>query len=355
MENIGSENIYIDLKSKSKELKKRILAAKSIYEKIESRKNKENLKNIKKTNIFLKENTNWLYKSFTTYINNNNFIEYPLILDGEWAKNEMTQKSSIEIRNLIFKLKNEIYYEYFNNIIKADIFLKGESKFWIFLHCEEKINDKTAVIIISKQELSKRCYVSLGSFINKKIDNNKNEKSSLYESMTDTSKLMNLSCNGIYNIDNNIDLNNNNDININNEENIDYEFVVLKTQELVEEISLKDKNERKKREGLNNNSFLNLCRLNIKIFDDGQKIIAKIKLNDGNYENEINGDYFLPSFNIENLKNFNDNINSNGFKIMIAGSGEGCRVVFFANELFYKNKKNFNNKNRIDCECCIIN
>lgn len=357
MEDFGTENFYMDLKNKSKDLIKRILATKSIYEKKGSSKNKEYLKKVKVKNIFPKEYYNWYNKSFKTYINNN-FFECPIISDEEWAKNEINHKSSIELRNLIFKLNNEIYYEYFDNIINAEILLKGESKFWIFLHCEEKINDKTAVIIVSKQEFSKRCYVSLGSFINKKNYNNKNEKNSLFESMTDTSRLMNISSNGIYNIDNNIDLNDNNNYNnnfsiINNEESNEYEFIVFKIQELVEEISLKDKKEKKKKEVLNNDN--NKSRLNIKIFDDGQTIIVKIILNDGSYENEIKGDFFIPAFNIENLKNFKENKNSNGFKIMIAGSGEGCGVILFSNEINYKSKKNYYNKYRNDCQCCIIN
>ena len=37
----------------------------------------------------------------------------------------------MELKNAIYQLKDEIDYEHFDNIIKAEIILKGESTFWL--------------------------------------------------------------------------------------------------------------------------------------------------------------------------------------------------------------------------------
>ena len=173
----------------------------------------------------------------------------------------------------------------------------------------------------------------------------------LYESNNDASKIMNLSIsnNGYQNIDNNIDTNNNLNYNIdNNEENIEYEFVIFKSQELVEEISYKDKIEKNKN-NLLSNTDLNACFLNINIFDDGKNVIVKTKLNGGNYDNEIKGHFFKPIFDINNI---NNSYKFPTYKIMFAGSGEDCKIDYFYDEKNSKDKKYFRKSN--DCQCCII-
>ena len=383
MDNLGTEQIYLNLKSKSKKNEQMIITTKLIEAKNQKdKKNNENrIKIFKKINIFPKDKSIWIYNSFKTYINNN-YFECPFIPKEEnWIQIDSNKKTPLEISNFIYQLEDEINYDEFNNLIKGEIILKGESKFWIFLHCEEKFNDKTVVITFSKKEFCKRCFVSLGTFINKKkeknnqdnmnkinnINNIKNkidnmEQKILYESNADASRIMSLNNSeiGIHNLDNNIYINIDNNIdynyNINNQENdecneYEYEFVNLKTQELVEEINLKEK-EKMKTKILNNYTMFNIITLDIKIFDDGQIIKIKIKLNNGNYENEIEGNFFIPALDIIYINNNTENIKSSGYKIRIAGSGEGCAVNSFSNEINCKDKKYRYNKGTNGCICC---
>ena len=377
MENIGIEHIYLNLKIKTKNIEKYIISSKPLND----------TKKYKKKNTFPKDDSLWLYNSFKTYINDN-FLECPIISSEKWEQFENHQEdinnNIIEIKNSIFLLKEKINYDKFNNNIMTDIILKGESNFWIFLHDSEKFSDKTTVIILSKKDYSKRCFVSLGTFINKNqlknkgkilnsinkkqqlnlndnnISNKVIEKNILYESNIDASRSITLgnSNNMFRNIDNNsdirieknIDANIETDFDINNG-NIDYEFVVFKKQELVEEISLEKKKEKEKK-NINNNDkpFLNVCRLKIYIFDDGHKIDIKIRLNDGEYENEISEKYFKSTFDVGST---NKMINKKENKIMFAGSGEGCGVLFFSNEINSKDHKYFLKRTN-DCQCCNI-
>ena len=153
MENIGTEQIYLNLKSKSKKKEQKIITTTSFEsqnKKLSKKDEKENrIKILKKINIFPKDKSIWQYNSFTTYINNN-YFECPIIPEEEkWTQIESNKKTPIELSNFIYQLQDEINYDEFNNLIKAEIILKGESKFWIFLHCEEKFNDKTVVITFS--------------------------------------------------------------------------------------------------------------------------------------------------------------------------------------------------------------
>ena len=248
MEGIDSEHIYKQLKLQSKQIGEKNSAEKSF---LLQNKN-TNINNYKRINIFPLKNTKWFYNSFNTYFNKNN-LECPNISEENWLQSSSNKKPPIELRNLIYSFEEEINYEQFNNLVRANIMLKGESRFWIFLHCEEKFNDKTAVITISKEEFCKRCFVSLGTFVDKQPK--KNEKNILNESLVETSRIMSACSSAYHNFDNNIDINvennldNNydydNNININNI-NDQYEFVIFKTQELVEEISLTDKKEKQK-------------------------------------------------------------------------------------------------------------
>lgn len=378
MENIGIEHIYLNLKLETKNIEeKNIISSRPLND----------TKKYKKKIAFPEDDSLWLYNSFQTYINDK-FLECPVISPEEWEQFENDQEyinsNIIEIKNQILLLKEKIDYDKFNNNIITDIILKGESSFWIFLHDNEKFSDKTTVIILSKKDYLKRCFVSLGTFINKNqyknkekilndinkklqlnlndnnISNNVIEKNILYDSSIDASrsiilgndnnKFRNIDNNSDIRIEKNIDVNIDTDFGINNG-NIDYEFVVFKKQELVEEISLEKKKEKEKK-NINNNdkTFLNVCRLKIYIFDDGHNINIKIRLNDGEYENEISEKYFKSTFDVGST---GEMINKKENKIMFAGSGEGCGVLFFHNEIKFKDHKYYLKRTN-DCQCCNI-
>ena len=77
------------------------------------------------------------------------------------------------------------------------------------------------------------------------------------------------------------------------------------------------------------------------IFDDGHKIKVKIKVNDGDYENEISENYFKSTFELGSEDEMMDNKelvkNKNDNKIMFAGSGEGCEWCFYLMKLSTRN------------------
>jgi hypothetical protein len=374
MEKVGTEKVYLYLNSRAKifDEESKIRNLSMIQNET---KNKEN--NILSEEYIFKDTLHWLYNSFVTYINNNS-VEYPLNPEEEkWKRNETNNNSSNEIRNLIYKLQKEINYDQKNNIINAEVLLKGESKFWIFLHYEEKFNDKTVVIILSKEDLCKRCFVSIGSFVDKKIDNTKInnmisnslnikkiQKKILYESNSDLMNSSSSRCHNIdNNIDNNIDINEDydSDNNINyincekNDENIEYDFVIFKTQELVEDISIEAKKKRNKKKSVRNYSDMNICLLKINVLDDGRNISLKIKLNEGTYENEISGSCFRSAFDVEYITNISSSYKSPTYKNMIAGSGEGCNVLLFSNKFVNKTQKFGYHSKEPGCQCCIIN
>lgn len=383
MERVGTENLYLYLSARSKIFDgENKLGNESITQnELQSQKIETNIRNEECT---LTNTKLWLHNSFSTYINNNS-IECPVIVDEEkWLQNEPNRGNQNELRNVIYKLQKEINYFQYNNLLNAEIVLKGESKFWIFLRCEEKFNEKTVAIILSKKDFCKRCFVSLGSFVDKKIDNNKiniminnslknknninnsNKNKILYINHSDL-----LNNNNSYrckNIDNNFDYNNDNNDDYNNETisnncntinnndgKIDYDFAILKTQELVEELTLEEKKKKYKNNPMNNNNN-NICFLDINVFDDGNKINVKIKLNKGKYDNEISGNCFRSAFDTQNNTNISSSYKLPKYKIMIAGSGEGCSVLQFSNQMINKMQKiGYRNNKEVSCQCCIIN
>lgn len=368
MENIGTENIYLYLKSRAKKLKEIFLSKKSSLSQSLKKGQNENIN--KANNIFPMNNTNWYYNTFTTYMNNNS-IECPNSPSENWYQSSSDKKGPMGLKNSIYQLKDEINYEYFDNIIKAEIILKGESTFWLFLHCGEKFNDRTAVIAISKEDFSQRCFISLGTFINKELNRNKsNVKNYLNNSNSNTNKKMKLNINNIdnnidyndINLDNNFDYNN---IQINNNYTNDYEYIIFRKQELVEEISLEDRKEKLKKNKKGEDKYYlyngekNTCYLNIIVYDDGQNIDVKIKVNDGKYENEIKGDFFIPSYDLGNISvnsSIDESYKLEGSKMMIAGSGDECKIQYLFNEIYYKEVKlGPPYKKQNDCQCCIIN
>ena len=349
MNGIDSENIYINIKTTTERLKEKIISKNLIINKVESKSNtkKEQINDLKMTNLFPINSINWTYKTFSTYVNNY-MIECPLNSNDEeenFIQNEPNQKSYIDITNTTYQLNQRINYSKLNNSIKAEFELEEASKFWLFLHCEEKnYNYKTAIIIISR-DCYGRNYISLGTFVEKSQIKNENKN-----------------------------INNLNYLN----ENTKYEFVEFKKQELIEENSVKEKIEKRKKL-INENNIDNKENIediyeqksvfDLNVFDDGDKIVCKIKLNEGEYINEIVGDFFYPVFesylenskdseNEDNIINLNMkekdylNNNSHGYKIRIAGSGEKCTVLSFCNELSLKNLKfDFHNR-QTDCQCC---
>lgn len=46
--------------------------------------------------------------------------------------------------------------------------LKGESTLWIILRTEEKLDDFSSIIKISKDDRSQKMFVSFGAFVNEK-------------------------------------------------------------------------------------------------------------------------------------------------------------------------------------------
>ena len=355
MKGIDIESIYTNLKMTSEKMKEKIILKNKNIFKSESKNKKEQIKYLKTIFIFPTLNTNYTYKKFSTYTNQ--FLtECPLITEmKENFQNFSNQNTRIEITNKIYDLNHIINYYKLNNKIKIQLELEGDSKFWLFLHCEEKFNDKTAVVLLSKENYD-RNFISFGIFLNK------NETSNITNSF-----------------DGNIN------ININSNENKDYEFIEFKKQELVEENTVKEKNEKYKKnintekeqkdEIIDDDLSQTKSLYDLIISDDGSKILCQVKLNEGGCENNAIGDFFFPVFenmggenNTENefdniiklnmnekdKKNKDNNSTNFGYKIKIAGSGDKCTVINFSNELNLKNQKfEFNNK-QTDCQCCFI-
>jgi len=347
MKGIDTEKIYINLKQSVQILSGKIKTKNNILSKSIAKSNiiKEQIQSQNSTNLFSSKSADWSYTNFSTYINQF-MTECPLISEEPEEiinQNEQNQNSKIEITNKIYQLNKGINYFKLYNIIKINIELEVESKFWLFLHCEEKFNNKTVVIIISRDNYN-RSFISLGTFIEKNDNNNIKYKN-----------------------------NNNNYIN----ENKDYEFVEFKKQELIEENTIKEKNEKYKNIISEKNNekidsiFEQKITYELNIFDDGEKIICQVKLNNGQNKNEIEGDFFYPVFEYipddnnnenetENINVINLNIKDNsssfsGYKIKIGGSGEKCVINSFCNELNLKNLKyDFQNNKQSDCQCCVI-
>ena len=351
MKGIDMEKIYINLKSSSEKIKEKIISKNKKFFKTESKNKKDQIKYLKTTSIFPSLNINYSFQKFSTY-NNQFYTECPLISSKEENFEIFSNiNEKIEITNKIYDINQRINYYKLNNKIKIQFELEGDSKFWLFLHCEENFNEKTAIIIISKENYD-RSYISFGIFLNKNENNN--------------------------NITNSID-----NIDINNI-NKNYVFIELKKQELVEENTAKEIKEKNKiKNEINNNEiidddiYLTKFLYDLDIIDDGIQILCSVKLNRGGGDNDTVGDFFYPVFeniysenngtenefddiiklnmNEKDKKNKDNNsINNLGYKIKIAGSGDKCSLISFFNELNLKNQKyEFYNK-QADCQCCFI-
>ena len=361
MKGIDMENIYINLKLSSEKIKEKIISKNKKFFKSESKNKKDQIKFLKTMSIFPSLNINYPFQKFSTYINQF-YIECPLISSKEenFEIFSNINNKKIEITNKIYDTNQRINYYKLNNKIKIRFELEGDSKFWLFLHCEENFNEKTAIIIISKENYD-RNFISFGIFLNK------NEYG-----------------NNMMNSLDNININNINNINNNN-----YEFIELKKQELFEENTVKELKEKNKiNNEINNNNddnneiidddnYQTKSLYDLDIIDDGIKILCSVKLNEGGGENNSIGDFFYPvleniygentgtenefddviklNMNEKDKKNKDNNsINNSGYKIKIAGSGDKCSLISFVNELNLKNQKyEFYNK-QADCQCCFI-
>ena len=268
---INLETLYLNQKQKQKtnDLK--------IEERNQYKKNypKSEITSAKKNIDIINDSSKWLYNTFGTYLNSKD-IECPKVTNSEWNAISLQQKD-IEARNLIFQ-SERINYEFVDNILKINVTLKGCSSFWIFLHCKELFDDETIIIVFSKDEFSKRYFISSGTFI-------KNEK------------------------------------------NENFEFVIFQKEQII-----KDENNVNKNDKYEN---YDACNIQTTIYDSGLKNIRVIsKVNEGKFENELNCKFAVP-INMENDNNINFAGNT-GYKIMFAGSGDSCKVSQFTSDLSFK-------------------
>lgn len=266
----------------------------------------------------------WISAKFESRLNDKNFLSPEI--KGKWGTGVMTQKKQgIDITNLIFRSNEDINYKIVNNTLKSTVTLKGESEYWIFLHSKEGFSDETIVIFLSKIEFS-GVFMSLGIF----IKNNDNE-----------------------NIDNNID---NNNENREDNDNNNYCFRIFHTLQLIKSYNSNDTNNYKYE---NSDS----CVIKLLVVDEGKENIkVSAWINEGDAENTLTGNFCKQVA----LKNNCDKeihtsssfeLNSNNYKVMIAGSGHHCKVTHFSCETNFKENFDFFNgcKNGFNsCNCCII-
>ena len=273
--------------------------------------------------IFFDNNnlSKWVSAPFESKLNERNILSPEI--KGRWGVGPITQKrQGIDISNLIFRSNEDINYKIVNNTLKSTVVLKGESEYWIFLHSKEEFTSETIVILFSKSEFSETVFMSLGLFI--KINSDEN-------------------------IDNNDD---NEQINDNND---DYCFRIFHTVQLIRSYNNND---------INNYKFENSdsCVIKILVIDEGKENIkVSAWINEGDAENQLTGNFCKQvALKYNNDKGLQTNpafeLNNN-YKVMIAGSGQQCKVTQFSCETNFKENFDFVNgcKQGFDnCNCCII-
>lgn len=312
---LGTEEIYYLLKKRAKSEQQK--SCPDFPNSLRLSNNEDNFKLYilkSKKCISLKNNTNWKNTNFSANYNSHEIL-YPVIPTNKWEPFTFNSISSFNIVNKIFKSDEKINYGILNNKISGEILLKGLSQFWIFLHVNEEFDDKTIVIIFSKDEYKNIAKVSLGTFLS--FDKRLN-------------------------------------------------FYILQTQQLIENFSDKSKN--KNNFDLDDDSY---CKINFLIEDEGNNIIKiNTKVNDGEIYNELTGDYFkrvdnepimrnYKNLSNENLSIFNkSNINGiepNNYGIMIAGSGQECIIKEFCSLANPKDYIiNLFKQSQENCLCCNI-
>ena len=100
----------------------------------------------------------WVTAQFGTDVNRKKILS-PKIKDS-WISCDMTQsRSGIDITDKIFCSNDNINYKIVNNTIKSTFILKDESDFWVFLHSKGKLEEDTAVILFSKNQITETVFI----------------------------------------------------------------------------------------------------------------------------------------------------------------------------------------------------
>ena len=307
---LGTEEIYYLLKKKAKSEQQNLYTNSSRLPNNDENWRLNVLKS--KKSIYFSNTSNWRYSNFTANYDSHENL-YPVIPTKQWEQINFHAGTSIDIINKIFKCEEKINYGIVNNKISGEILLKGESYFWIFLHVNEEFDEKTIVIIFSKDKYNNIARLSLGTFLS--FDNRIN-------------------------------------------------FYILQKQQLIENYTRKHKTD-------DFDDDCN-CKINFSVEDEGSNIIKiNAKVNDGEAPNELKGNYFqridngLISNNNKNV--FNENLSTsnnssmnkgteiNNYGIMIAGSGQECILNQFRFETVFKSSvNNLFKRNSENCTCCNI-
>ena len=116
-----TENIFKDQKKKIEEQK--------LSNQIELSSSSPSINDISSSLIFIlftDLNEQWLYSQFKTEILFGE--ENPIIQSSQWSSTDLSSSSSYELRNLIFKSKQEIDYRIVNAHISLCVTLRCESQ-----------------------------------------------------------------------------------------------------------------------------------------------------------------------------------------------------------------------------------
>ena len=259
---------------------------------------------------------NWVSANFESDLNEKNIL-FPKI-KGKWgAGGKIQKKFGIDISNLIFLSNEDINYKLVNNYLKSTVILTGGSEYWIFLHSKGKFDNETIAISFSKKEFSEAVFMSLGLFIKTNNDENNN---------------------------------NDEEDNKSDDQNNEYCFRVFHSMQLIRSYN---KNESNNHKYDNNDS----CMIKIIVNDEGkEEIKVSAWINEGDAENQLVGKFYKPiAYKTEYDKEIRTSstfeINNKNYKVMIAGSGQLCKVTQFSCETNFKEgcQQGFNN-----CNCCVI-
>jgi hypothetical protein len=284
LKEIDSEELYQSLKQQIKKKKLNSYPKNTIIN--EYLYTQEEIDYAKKCITFDDNNiSGWMQAKFDIYLDEKKFISPKII--SNFSPGIISQKRlGIDISNLIYRSNEGLNYQIVNNIIKSTVILKGESEFWIFLRCKEQIEENTVAILFSKYDNSDIVMMSIGFFVNTNINNFQNQ-----EKLT---------------------------------------FRTLQTMQLFKSYDIKNLY----------NKTSNSCLIKVIVVDNGEETVkVSAWLNEGDAENKLVGNYFKPivedSTDLEKHSSFFDVFNKN-YKIMIAGSGEKCKITHFSCETCLK-------------------
>ena len=83
-----------------------------------------------------------------------------------------TAAKGVEVRNIALRSGMGFNYQTFGMEVNVNFSLKGEASMWLMTRCTDKSNKfkdvvtpNTAIIKISKEDKSQRCFVSLSVFV----------------------------------------------------------------------------------------------------------------------------------------------------------------------------------------------